>query len=142
MAEPHRARLARPREGLAAKQAEAGWAGLHWPKEYGGREAPADLQVIFEQEESRYVVPRGYFAIGLGMCMPTMIAYATEEQKRRYRAAALRGEEVWCQLFSEPGAGSDLAGLRTRAVRDGDEWVINGQKIWTSGAHYADYASW
>jgi alkylation response protein AidB-like acyl-CoA dehydrogenase len=122
------------------KRADAGLAGLHWPKEYGGRGASPILQVILSQEEARYLVPRGYFEIGLGMCIPTLFAYATEEQKRRYAPAALRGDEVWCQLFSEPGAGSDLAGLRTRAVRDGNDWVVNGQKIWTSGAHWADYA--
>jgi alkylation response protein AidB-like acyl-CoA dehydrogenase len=122
------------------KRAEAGLAGLHWPRAYGGREAPPIYQVILSQEEARYLVPRGYFEIGLGMCMPTLFAYATEEQRRRYAPAALRGDEVWCQLFSEPGAGSDLAGLRTRAVRDGNDWVINGQKIWTSGAHWADHA--
>jgi alkylation response protein AidB-like acyl-CoA dehydrogenase len=122
------------------EKAEAGFAALHWPVEWGGRALPPIYQVIYAQEESRYLVPRGYFEIGLGMCMPTLFAYGTEEQKRRYAPRALRGDEVWCQLFSEPAAGSDLAGLRTRAVRDGDEWVVNGQKIWTSGAHWADWA--
>ena len=122
------------------RKAGAGLAGLAWPVEWGGRALPPIYQVIYAQEESRYLVPRGYFEIGLGMCMPTLFAYGTEEQKRRLAPAALRGEEVWCQLFSEPGAGSDLAGLRTRAVRDGEDWVVNGQKIWTSGAHWADWA--
>jgi alkylation response protein AidB-like acyl-CoA dehydrogenase len=122
------------------KKAEAGLAGITWPKEYGGRGGTPIQQVIFSQEESKFLVPRGYFEIGLGMCMPTLFTYATEEQKRRYPPVALRGEEIWCQLFSEPGAGSDLAGLRTRAVKQGDEWVVNGQKIWTSGAHRADWA--
>jgi alkylation response protein AidB-like acyl-CoA dehydrogenase len=123
-----------------AKKADAGFAALHWPAEWGGRALSPIYQVIYAQEESRYLVPRGYFEIGLGMCMPTLFTYATEEQKRRYAPRALRGDEVWCQLFSEPSAGSDLAGLRTRAVRDGDHWVVNGQKIWTSGAHWADWA--
>ena len=79
------------------------------------------------------------FLIGLGMCIPTMMAYAKPEQLQRYVRPALRGEEIWCQLFSEPAGGSDVAGLRTRAEKRGDEWVINGQKIWTSGAHYSDY---
>jgi alkylation response protein AidB-like acyl-CoA dehydrogenase len=130
--------LARAKE-FQAKKAEAGFAALHWPVEWGGRALPPIYQVIYAQEESGYLVPRGYFEIGLGMCMPTLFAYGTEEQKRRYAPAALRGQEVWCQLFSEPAAGSDLAGLRARAVRDGDDWVINGQKIWTSGAHWSDW---
>ena len=121
------------------RKAEAGLAGITWPKEYGGRAGSAIQQVIYAQEEARYLVPRGYFEIGLGMCMPTLFAYATEAQKRRHAPSALRGDELWCQLFSEPGAGSDLAGLRTRAVRDGDTWVVNGQNIWTSGAHRADW---
>jgi alkylation response protein AidB-like acyl-CoA dehydrogenase len=121
------------------RKAEAGLAAITWPREYGGRAGSPIEQVIWSQEEAEFLVPRGYFEIGLGMCMPTLFAYATEEQKRRYPPRALTGEEIWCQLFSEPAAGSDLAGLRTRAVRDGDEWVVNGQKIWTSGAHRADW---
>ncbi len=126
-------------KAFQARKAEAGFAALHWPAEWGGRALPPIYQVIYAQEESKFLVPRGYFEIGLGMCMPTLFAYGTEEQKRRYAPAALRGDEVWCQLFSEPGAGSDLAGLRTRAQRDGDEWVINGQKIWTSAGQSANW---
>lgn len=121
------------------KKAAAGWACLHWPKAYGGRGASPIERVIWEQEEGRFAVPRGFFDIGLGMCGPTMMMYATEEQKARHLPPMLRGEEIWCQLFSEPSAGSDVAGLRMRAVPDGDDWVINGQKIWTSGAHYSDW---
>ena len=121
------------------RKAEAGFAGINWPREYGGRAGTPIEQVIWAQEEGEYIAPRGYFEIGLGMIMPTLFTYATEEQKRRYAPKALRGAEIWCQLFSEPAAGSDLAGLRTRAVKDGTDWVINGQKIWTSGAHRADY---
>ena len=117
----------------------AGMAGLTWPTEYGGRGLPQIYQVIYNQEEEKYLVPRGVFEIGLGMCIPTMMTFATEEQKQRFVGPALRGEEVWCQLFSEPAGGSDVAGLRSRAVRDGDDWVINGQKIWTSGAHFSDW---
>ncbi len=122
-----------------AKKADAGWACLHWPKEYGGRGASPIESVIWQQEEAKFDVPTGIFAIGQGMCGPTMAAYATEEQKQRYLPPMARGDEIWCQLFSEPAAGSDLAGLRTKSERDGDDWIINGQKIWTSGAHYSDY---
>jgi alkylation response protein AidB-like acyl-CoA dehydrogenase len=121
------------------KKANAGMAGLTWPKKFGGREASPILQVIYNQEEEDFTVPRGLFEIGLGMCIPTMMAYANPEQLDRHVQPALRGEEVWCQLFSEPAGGSDLAALRTRAERDGDDWVINGQKIWTSGAHLSDF---
>ncbi|HUD61842.1 MAG TPA: acyl-CoA dehydrogenase family protein [Acetobacteraceae bacterium] len=121
-----------------AKKADAGFAAITWPKQFGGREASPILQVIYQQEEDNYAVPRGLFEIGIGMCIPTMMAYARPEQLDRYVRPALRGEEVWCQLFSEPAGGSDLAALRTRAERDGDDWVINGQKIWTSGAHLSD----
>ena len=122
-----------------AKKADAGFAAITWPKRFGGREASPILQVIYHQEEENYAVPRGLFEIGLGMCIPTMMTYAQPEQLDRYVRPALRGEEVWCQLFSEPAGGSDLAALRTRAERDGDDWVINGQKIWTSGAHLSDF---
>ena len=122
-----------------AKKYEAGWACLRWPKEYGGRAASAIEQVIWSQEEAKYRVPRGYFEIGLGMCGPTLMAYATEEQKREYLPRMARGDDVWCQLFSEPAGGSDVAGLRTRSELQGEEWVVNGQKIWTSGAHFCDW---
>jgi alkylation response protein AidB-like acyl-CoA dehydrogenase len=121
------------------QKAAAGFAAITWAPEYGGRGGTPIQQVIYNQEEARFLVPRGYFEIGLGMCIPTLHAYATETQKQRYTPRALAGEEIWCQLFSEPAAGSDLAGLRTRSVRDGGDWVINGQKIWTSGAHFADW---
>jgi alkylation response protein AidB-like acyl-CoA dehydrogenase len=122
-----------------AKKADAGFAGLTWPKRFGGREASPILQVIYNQEEDDFVVPRGLYEIGLGMCIPTMMAHAADVHLDRYVRSALRGEEVWCQLFSEPAGGSDLAALRTRAERDGEDWLINGQKIWTSGAHLADF---
>ena len=121
------------------KKAEAGFAGITWLKKWGGQELSPIMQVIFNQEEEAYAIPRGLFEIGLGMCIPTMMAYAKPEQLDRYVKPALHGDEVWCQLFSEPAAGSDVAGIRTRAERDGDGWVINGQKVWTSGAHYCDY---
>jgi len=122
-----------------AKKAEAGYVGITWPKTFGGRELPPIMQVIYNQEEADYAAPNAIFRIGLGMCIPTMMKYATDEQNARYVPNAMRGEEIWCQLFSEPASGSDLAGLRTRAERDGDDWVINGQKIWTSGAQYCDF---
>ncbi|MCP5180444.1 MAG: acyl-CoA dehydrogenase family protein [Pseudomonadales bacterium] len=121
------------------KKADAGWACLLWPQEYGGRGATPIQSVIWNQEEGVYGKLGGTFIIGQGMCGPTMMAYASEEQKRRYLPKIASGEEIWCQLFSEPHGGSDLAGLRTRAEKDGDEWVINGQKIWTSGAQHSDY---
>ncbi|WP_066730371.1 acyl-CoA dehydrogenase family protein, partial [Caulobacter sp. CCH9-E1] len=95
--------------------------------------------VIFGQEETKAGLGYGYFTIGLGMCVPTVMAFADGETKKRFVGPAVRGEEIWCQLFSEPAGGSDVAALRTRAVKDGDEWVINGQKVWTTGAHYCDY---
>jgi alkylation response protein AidB-like acyl-CoA dehydrogenase len=122
-----------------AKKAAAGFAGITWPNQWGGREGTPMQQIIYNQEEAAYDVPQGVFVIGLGMCIPTLMVYSPQEQLQRYIPPALRGDEIWCQLFSEPSGGSDVAGLRTRAERDGDEWVINGQKIWTSGAHYSDF---
>ncbi|MBX9702001.1 MAG: acyl-CoA dehydrogenase family protein [Acetobacteraceae bacterium] len=122
-----------------AKKADAGFAVITWAKEHGGRAGSPIQHVIYGQEEARYAVPRGVYEIGLGMCVPTVIAHGTPGQVARHVRPAVRGEEIWCQLFSEPAAGSDVAGLRTRAVKDGEDWVINGQKIWTSGAHYADW---
>ena len=121
------------------KKFDAGWAMLHWPKAYGGLGASAIERIIWQQEESQFAVPRGVYEIGLGMAGPVMMQYATEEQKARYLPPMAAGEEIWCQLFSEPSAGSDVAGLRSRAERDGDHWIINGQKVWTSGAHFCDY---
>jgi alkylation response protein AidB-like acyl-CoA dehydrogenase len=117
---------------------ESGWAGVAWPQEYGGRGGTAEQARIFAREQARFDVAVGVFAVGIGMVGPTLMAHGSEAQKQRYLPALLRGDEVWCQLFSEPGAGSDLAGLRTRAVRDGDEWVVNGQKVWSSGAHHSE----
>ncbi|MGH2829651.1 MAG: acyl-CoA dehydrogenase [Actinomycetota bacterium] len=118
---------------------EGGWAGLSWPKEYGGRGATLIEQVIFSQEAARAKAPAPLGVIGLGMAGPTIIAHGTDEQKRRYLAKILSGEEIWCQGFSEPGSGSDLGSLKTSAVPDGDAYVINGQKVWTSYAHIADW---
>ena len=116
-----------------------GWAGITWPKEYGGRGGTPMQQLIFSQEQAKFDVATGAFAVGIGMAGPTLIAHGTDEQKKEHLDPLLRGERVWCQLFSEPGAGSDLAGLGTRAVRDGDVWIVNGQKVWNSGAHHSDW---
>ena len=118
---------------------DAGWACIGWAPEFGGRGASAIEEVIWRQEESQYDLPASFFLIGQGMIGPTLMAWASDEDKARFLPPLASGEEVWCQLFSEPAGGSDLAALRTRAEPDGDSWVINGQKIWTSGAHYSDY---
>ncbi|MYD42623.1 MAG: acyl-CoA dehydrogenase [Gammaproteobacteria bacterium] len=118
---------------------DAGWACIRWPKEYGGRGATSIENVIWGQEEGKFSVPGGVFGIGQGMAAPTLMEWATEDQKREHLPKLASGEHIWCQLFSEPAGGSDLAAARTKAVKDGDDWVINGQKIWTSGAHYSDY---
>ena len=123
-----------------ARKYAAGWACIHWPKKYGGRDASPIERVIWAQEEGELGLLSSVFVIGQGMCAPTLMEHGSEELRQRHIAKIASGEEIWCQLFSEPGSGSDLAGLRTRAVADGEDWVINGQKIWTSGAHYSDHA--
>jgi acyl-CoA dehydrogenase len=122
------------------KKQAGGWACIHWPREYGGRAATPIEQVIWQEEEGVYGLLGKIVLTGHGICAPTLISWATEEQKRRFLPTLASGEEIWCQLFSEPAAGSDLAGLITRAERREGGWVINGQKVWTSHLHYADYA--
>ena len=122
-----------------AIKADSGWACITWPAEYGGRDATRIQNVIWGQEESRYRVPPNMFTIGQGMLGPTLMEHGSDAQKQRYLEPMLRGDEIWSQLFSEPAAGSDLAGLRTAARKDGDDWLIDGQKIWTSGAQYSDW---
>ena len=118
---------------------EAGYAGLTWPKEFGGQGAPYTHQAIFLEESARAESPEHIGIIGLGMAGPTIIAHGTDEQKAAHLAPTLSGEEVWCQGFSEPGSGSDLASLRTKAEDAGDHYVVSGQKVWSSFAHIADY---
>lgn len=124
-----------------AIKAKAGYAAIALPTALGGGGGTPLESVIFGQEEQNHNLPfYGYFSIGLGMCMPVMMTYAAPEQKETLIPRLLSGEDIWCQLFSEPAAGSDLAAIRTRAVRDGNDWVINGQKVWTTQGHLADYA--
>lgn len=118
---------------------EGGWAGITWPSEYGGRGASLIEQLIYNEEYARLRAPDILaLKIALSLVGPTIIACGTTAQKQRYLQPILRGDEIWCQGFSEPNAGSDLASVRTRAERDGEDFVVNGQKIWTSSAHYAD----
>jgi alkylation response protein AidB-like acyl-CoA dehydrogenase len=121
------------------KKYDAGWACLNWPKDYGGRGSTAIQRVIWQQEEGAYAYLSSAFSIGHNMCGPTLMAWAPEEQKLARLPKLASGEEIWCQLFSEPAAGSDLAGLRMRAERGSDDWIVNGQKIWTSRAHFSDW---
>jgi len=128
-------------KAFQARLYDAGFAGLTWPREYGGQGLTNAEQIAFGQEARAYALPVGVFFIGLGMPGPTILELGTEQQKQRYLPKMLRGEEIWCQLFSEPAAGSDVASLTTTAVRDDDGWVLNGQKVWTSGAQYSDYGA-
>lgn len=118
---------------------QGGWAGIAWPRAYGGRGATLMQQAIFQEELARANTPPLIGTIGLSLVGPTIIAMGTDEQKSRYLAPILSGEDIWCQGFSEPNAGSDLASLGTKAVRDGDHFIVNGQKIWTSFAQLADW---
>jgi len=118
---------------------DAGYAGLTWPKEYGGGGASYTHQAIFLEELARAEAPPHIGVIGIGMAGPTIMAHGTEEQKARYLAPILSAEEIWCQGFSEPGAGSDLAGVRTSARMDDGHFVVDGQKVWSSFAHMADF---
>jgi alkylation response protein AidB-like acyl-CoA dehydrogenase len=130
--------LARGRHSQATLY-DAGFVGVTWPKEVGGQGGTPMQQSIVDQEMSRARVAPNIGGIGIGMCGPTVIYHGTDDQKKRYLARLLRADDIWCQLFSEPASGSDLAGLRTRAVRDGDVWRVRGQKVWTTQAHISDY---
>jgi alkylation response protein AidB-like acyl-CoA dehydrogenase len=119
--------------------ADAGWAGISWPQEYGGRGATLIEQAIFNEELARAKAPAPANVLGLVMGGPVVIAHGTDEQKQRYLKPILTGEEIWCQGFSEPESGSDLASLKTRAVKSNGEWVVTGQKVWTTFAHEAKW---
>jgi alkylation response protein AidB-like acyl-CoA dehydrogenase len=131
--------LALARRWMALKY-EHGYSGISWPKEFGGAGLTPLHQAVFTEEELVHSFPVAYFGISLGQPVPIMMHYAPRDVSERFVVPALKGEQIWCQLFSEPGAGSDLAGLRTRATRDGDGWILSGQKLWTSWAQYSDYA--
>lgn len=122
-----------------ARKFDAGWAGISWPAELGGRGETPVHALIFDEEELEFDVPRDALAVGIGWCGPAILELGTDSQRERYLPRLLRGDEVWCQLFSEPEAGSDLAGLQTRALRHGDSWILSGQKTWTTFAHRADW---
>jgi len=118
---------------------DAGWAAVHWPREYGGRGASLTETAIFQEEMARARAPQMMNRVGINNVGPTLIAHGSEAQRRRYLAKILSCEEIWCQLYSEPNAGSDLAALRTRAERRGDAFIVNGQKVWTSYAQFAAF---
>src|SRR5262245_13357848 len=119
--------------------AEARWVGIHWPREFGGRDASIPEQIAYVEEMARVRAPEVIGNLGIGIAGPPIIAYGTEEQKRRFLPRILSADDLWCFGFSEPGAGSDLASLRTQAVLDGDHFRVTGQKVWTTLAHHADW---
>jgi alkylation response protein AidB-like acyl-CoA dehydrogenase len=118
----------------------AGFVGIGWPKEYGGRGATLLEQVVFNEEMSKHRTPGPTNVHGIGWCGPAIMVHGAEWQKKRYLPKILSAEEIWCTCYSEPEAGSDMANVQTRAVEDGDDFVVNGQKVWTSGGHYSDWA--
>jgi alkylation response protein AidB-like acyl-CoA dehydrogenase len=121
------------------KKFDAGYACITWPKEDGGAGLSSLENVIWSEEVAKYDEPDFFFVIGQGNCGPAIQAFSSPEEKKKLLPRMASAEDVWCQLFSEPSAGSDVAGLRTKAIKEGNNWIINGQKIWTSGAHYSDY---
>src|SRR6476620_2906568 len=127
------------RRDYERRLAEGGWAGVHWPAEYGGRGATLTQSAIFFEELGRSGAPLPANVLGTLLSGPTIMIWGTPEQKERYLAPILSADEIWCQGFSEPDAGSDLAAVKTRAVADGDDWVVTGQKVWTSGAQYSKW---
>ena len=135
---PPTERLSAARAWQACK-ADAGYAAISWPRRYGGRGGTLVQELIFREEESRWRTGFGYFEIGLGMCLPTLMRHGSDRQKAPRLRPALYGQEIWCQMFSEPAAGSDLAGIVTRARREGTHWVVDGQKVWTTGAQFSDW---
>ncbi|MHB1243166.1 MAG: acyl-CoA dehydrogenase family protein, partial [Gaiellaceae bacterium] len=137
--EMRRGRLAESGREWSRKLFDAGYAGLTWPKEYGGAGAPYSQQAIFLEEMARAEAPGHVGVIGLGMAGPTIIAHGTDTQKARHLEKILSTEEIWCQGFSEPDAGSDLSAVRTSARLEGDHFVVDGQKVWSSFAHIADW---
>jgi alkylation response protein AidB-like acyl-CoA dehydrogenase len=135
------ARFARARRFLAAKAAK-GYAAITWPKEFGGLGGTDIQDIIFLQEQAKVDIPTmhgsDFFSVGIHLCGTTILKCGTDEQRRRFLPRIARAEEIWCQLFSEPSGGSDLAAVRTRAVRDGEDWLITGQKVWTTYGQYSD----
>jgi len=121
------------------KMHSGGWVGISWPKEYGGRGATLTQQLIYNEEMAAANTPQLVNGLGIMLVGPTIIHWGTEEQKKRYVPKILSGEEIWCQGYSEPGSGSDVASLQTRAIEEGDYFIVNGQKVWTSDAHHADW---
>ncbi|WP_433240883.1 acyl-CoA dehydrogenase family protein [Streptosporangium sp. CA-135522] len=144
-AEETRAEGSPDADGVAAEKAfmaklyDAGYSGISWPAEWGGQGLSQAEERVFAEEARDFTLPTYVFSIGLGMCGPTLVDLGTPEQKARHVRPLLRGEEIWCQLFSEPGAGSDVAALQTRATRTEDGWVVSGQKVWTSVAQHASF---
>src|ERR671932_917923 len=130
---------AEPGKEWSRKMYDAGYAGLTWPEEYGGRGAPYSHQAIVLEEFARAEAPQHMGVIGLGMAGPTIMAHGSDEQKRRYLPKILSADEIWCQGFSEPGAGSDLSSVRTRVEPQDGHFLVNGQKVWSSYAHIADH---